>query len=68
MKNNGLPTKKEWDKIVDNAFSSAEIHEFSDMYERRKADMQKGIFMDSKERKRIKDTPEKKIKWGTFLT
>lgn len=63
MNNKGLPSKKQWDKIVDDAFSSAENHEFSDRYERRRADLQKGIVMDSNERKRIKDTSVKKTSW-----
>lgn len=45
MKNNGLPNNKEWDKIVDDAFSSTEKHDFSVMYELKKAEIQKGITM-----------------------
>ena len=45
MKNNGLPNKNEWDKIVDDAFSSTEKHDFSVMYELKKAEIQKGITM-----------------------
>lgn len=56
MKNNRLPSKKEWDEIVDDAFSSSEIHEFSDRYERRKAELQKGNIMDNNERRREKES------------
>ena len=43
--NNRLPDKNEWEKIVGDAFSSGDIHVFSDSYERRKESMQKGIVM-----------------------
>ena len=45
MKNKGLPTQKEWDNIIDEAFSSDEKHDFSALYELRKAEIQKGITM-----------------------
>ena len=61
MKNNRLPSKKEWDEIVDDAFSSSEIHEFSDRYERRKAELQKGNIMDNNERRREKESSRRKI-------
>lgn len=64
MSKKGLPTGKEWDRIVDDAFSSTDIHEFSSAYEYRKAEMQKGNTMDSNERKRTNDSPKKKIKWS----
>ena len=51
----GLPSKKEWDKIVDSAFSSESIHQFSEGYIKRRTGLQKGIIMDSSERKRIKE-------------
>lgn len=46
MKNNGLPDSKEWDKIIDDAFSSTEQHDFSVRYELKKAEIQKGITMN----------------------
>lgn len=61
MKNNRLPSKKEWDEIVDDAFSSSEIHEFSVRYERRKAELQKGNIMDNNERRREKESSRRKI-------
>lgn len=64
MNKKGLPSKKQWDKIVDEAFSSTEIHGFSDSYERRRAEMQKGIIMDSNNRKRTKETPRRKLRMG----
>lgn len=45
MNNNGLPDSKEWSKIVDDAFSSTEQHDFSLKYELKKAEIQKGITM-----------------------
>ena len=56
MKNNRLPSKKEWDQIIDDAFSSEDIHQFSESYLRRKARLQKGIIMNE-DRRRIKETP-----------
>ncbi|MCR5601694.1 MAG: hypothetical protein K6G33_13240 [Ruminococcus sp.] len=47
MKNNRLPDSKEWDKIVADAFSSTENHDFSVKYELRKAQIQKGITMNN---------------------
>ena len=64
MKNNGLPSKKEWDKIVDSAFSSESIHQFSEGYIKRRTGLQKGIIMDSSERKRIKENSQRKLKTG----
>ena len=61
MKNNRLPSKKEWDKIIDDAFSSEDIHQFSESYLRRKARLQKGIIMNE-DRRRIKETPKRKIR------
>lgn len=68
MKNNRLPSKKEWNKIVENAFSSGEIHSFSDRYERHKAGLQKGIIMDSNNRKRTKETSQKKIRMSAIVS
>ena len=45
MKNNGLPDSKEWEKIIEDAFSSSEKHDFSVRYELQKAAIQKGITM-----------------------
>lgn len=45
MKNKGLPSEKEWDNIVDEAFSSDKMHDFSVMYELRRENIQKGITM-----------------------
>ena len=45
MKNKGLPTQEEWDNIIDEAFSSDKKHDFSALYELRKAEIQKGITM-----------------------
>jgi len=67
MKNNRLPSGKEWDKIVDDAFSSSEIHEFSDRYERRKAGLQKGNIMDNNERRREKESPRRKIDTSALI-
>jgi len=45
MKNKGLPTSGEWNDIIDEAFSSDEKHDFSALYELRRAEIQKGITM-----------------------
>ena len=45
MKNKGLPTSEEWNNIIDEAFSSDEKHDFSALYELRRAEIQKGITM-----------------------
>ncbi|WP_303789256.1 hypothetical protein [Ruminococcus flavefaciens] len=45
MRNNRIPDNKEWEKIVDDAFSSDTQHDFSVMYELRKENIQKGITM-----------------------
>ena len=45
MRNNGIPSEKEWDKIVSEAFSSDKKHDFSVMYELRREEIQKGITM-----------------------
>ncbi|MDE5771994.1 MAG: hypothetical protein K2I06_10280, partial [Ruminococcus sp.] len=48
MKNIRLPNSNEWQKIVDDAFSSDEIHTFSENYNMKKHSMQsmrKGITM-----------------------
>ncbi len=42
MRNKGLPSKKQWKKIVDGAFSSYKKHDFSVLYELRKSEIQKG--------------------------
>lgn len=68
MKNNGLPSKKEWDKITDSAFSSDDIHRFSEGYMKRRAELQKGIIMDSNNRKRTKEAPRKKIRMSAVVS
>ncbi|MCR5016321.1 MAG: hypothetical protein K6A75_07095, partial [Ruminococcus sp.] len=45
MKASKLPDKKEWDKIVDEAFSSSDEHTFSHGYNARKYTMTRGITM-----------------------
>ncbi|MDE6664682.1 MAG: hypothetical protein K2K14_00615 [Ruminococcus sp.] len=45
MKNIKLPNTDEWEKIVDDAFSSDEIHTFSENYNMKKQSMRKGITM-----------------------
>ena len=48
MKNHRLPDKNEWDKIVDEAFSSDEVHTFSGEYNMKKYQnfqVRKGITM-----------------------
>ncbi len=45
MKNKWLPTSEEWNNIIDDAFSSDEKHDFSALYELRRAEIQKGITM-----------------------
>ena len=48
MKNHRLPDKDEWDKIVDEAFSSDEVHTFSGEYNMKKYQnfqVRKGITM-----------------------
>lgn len=45
MKNIRLPDSNEWKKIVDDAFSSDEIHTFSENYNMKKQSMRKGITM-----------------------
>lgn len=45
MRNKGIPSEKEWDKIVDEAFSSDKKHDFSVRYELRREDIQKGNIM-----------------------
>lgn len=49
-----FPKEREWEKIVDNAFSSDEKHIFSEQYEMQKRCMQKGITM-KRERIKIKN-------------
>lgn len=39
---NKLPSKKQWKRIVNNAFSSDKKHDFSVLYELRKSEIQKG--------------------------
>ena len=43
MRNNGLPSEKEWDKIVNEAFSSYKKHDFSVRYELRRENIQRGF-------------------------
>lgn len=45
MKNKRFPTKEEWDNIVNEAFSSDKMHDFSVRYELRRENIQKGITM-----------------------
>ena len=45
MSKRGLPNSEEWNRIIDLAFSSDKDHDFSVLYELRKADIQKGITM-----------------------
>ncbi len=45
MKNMKLPDSDEWNRIVDDAFSSDEIHTFSENYNMKKQSMRKGITM-----------------------
>ncbi len=42
--------KTEWEKITEEAFSSDEVHEFSESYCRRRAELQGGTFMKKRER------------------
>lgn len=44
----GFPDKQEWNKIVEEAFSSDDKHDFSAHYELRKDRMQRGIRMTKK--------------------
>lgn len=48
MKNNRLPNKEEWDKIVDEAFSSGEVHKFSEHYRMKKKSILKGVIIMKK--------------------
>lgn len=48
MKNTNLPSKKEWDNIIDEAFSSKQEHIFSAGYEAKKDAMMRGITMKRK--------------------
>lgn len=45
MKNKNFPSGQDWDKIVDDAFHSNDVHTFSDNYLQRKASLQKGFVM-----------------------
>ncbi len=45
MKNKIFPSGQDWDKIVDDAFRSNDVHTFSDNYLQRKASLQKGFVM-----------------------
>ncbi|MCM1506800.1 MAG: hypothetical protein NC177_06650 [Ruminococcus flavefaciens] len=45
MKKYKLPDRDEWDKIVDEAFSSDDMHVFSENYRIKKQSMRKGITM-----------------------
>lgn len=49
MKNTNLPSKKEWDNIIDEAFSSKQEHIFSAGYEAKKDAMMRGITMKRKD-------------------
>ena len=44
--------KTDWNKITEEAFSSDEVHTFSESYCRRRAELQRGVIM---EKKRIKE-------------
>lgn len=45
MKHNDLPSKKEWDNIINEAFSSYEEHRFSERYLQKKEKINRGIIM-----------------------
>ncbi len=45
MERSKLPNKKEFDKIVEAAFTSNEHHNFSEQYRQKKDNMQRGIIM-----------------------
>lgn len=49
-----LPNKKEFDRIVEEAFSSDERHSFSEQYKQKKDNIQRGIIM-----KKINNKPER---------
>lgn len=49
MKKSGFPKNKEWDKIVDEAFTSDSVHVFSNRYEARKGGILRGITMKRRE-------------------
>lgn len=61
MKNNKLPDKNEWEKIVDEAFSSEENHVFSEHYNLHKQKIQRGISMK-------KNTSQKKKITAAFAS
>ena len=42
MRNNRLPSSKQWDTIINDAFKSDKHHDFSLSYELRKSEIQKG--------------------------
>ena len=42
MRNKRLPSSKQWDKIINDAFKSDKHHDFSVSYELRKSEIQKG--------------------------
>ena len=42
MRNKKLPSSKQWDKIINDAFNSDKHHDFSVLYELRKSEIQKG--------------------------
>ena len=48
MERSKLPNKKEFDKIVEAAFTSNEHHNFSEQYRQKKDNMQRGIIMKKK--------------------
>ncbi len=55
MKTKSFPNKHDWNKIVEEAFSSDDTHDFSAHYELRKERMQRGITMTKNtDRKRTK--------------
>ncbi|MCR4637869.1 hypothetical protein [Ruminococcus sp.] len=45
MRNKGLPSEKEWDNIIDEAFSSTRKHDFSVRYELQRVNIQRGFTM-----------------------
>lgn len=45
MRKNNFPDKKEWNKIVEEAFASNEFHVFSERYNAEKYQMKRNIFM-----------------------
>ena len=48
MKNRKLPSTKEWNKIIEEAFSSDITHQFSANYDIKKEAIQRGVFMKNR--------------------